>query len=152
VGAINLQNDISDWLKEGIKQMAGKQEKVEVNQKEILQVDFNKAKNKLSKLYDLQLEGNIDKEMFLIKQKELTENITTLESRLVILNSDKQKAVKKAEDIFGLIGSLEKLYNRADNFEKAQILKFLGKDYIFEGRDIKAKYRVPFNYFAHASI
>ncbi|MDR1087643.1 MAG: hypothetical protein LBL16_05385 [Endomicrobium sp.] len=37
---------------------------------------------------------------------------------------------------------------KADDCKKTQILKFLGINYILEGKNIKPTYRLPFNYLA----
>jgi hypothetical protein len=111
-------------------------------------MEYDKTNRKLSKLYDSQLEGKASERMFITKQKELKEDMIKLKSQLDCLNVNKEKIVKKAEETFEVMKSVENLYNIADNFEKADIIRLIATSYVLDGKKIKIRYKPPFNYLA----
>ncbi|MDR3306624.1 MAG: hypothetical protein LBS61_03015 [Endomicrobium sp.] len=117
-----------------------------------MQRKYDKVNKKLIRLYDLQLEGKANVDMFVIKQNELTQEIArvSLKSQLDSLNADSWKAVKKSEETFAVINSVENWFKVADDYEKADILRLIGTGYILDGTEIKPTYRMPFNYLVSA--
>ena len=117
---------------------------------EVLKADYANIYQKLSSLYDLQLEGKGNSEMFSIKEKELSEQLKSIKKAMETCGMKYESIVPRAKETFLAINNLEQIYNMADNFEKAKILKLLANQYTLEGKEIKVDYKEPFCYFAQA--
>ena len=112
--------------------------------------DYTQAYKKLNRLYDLQLEGRGSLEMFSIKEKELTEELSLLKKAIDECGTEYEKVIPRAQETFTAINNITEIYNMATNEEKAKILRLLANQYTLEGKEIKVDYKEPFCYFAQA--
>jgi hypothetical protein len=74
----------------------------------------------------MRLDGIKNEEIFSIKEKELTEELATLKSKLSYCEADSQKVLQNAHRMLNIVNNLELRYRTADNREKSHILRFLG--------------------------
>ncbi|MCI7044616.1 MAG: recombinase family protein [Spirochaetes bacterium] len=148
VKTISISKDFGGWLLDGISQISTQQGQLTENRRKVLQDDYNKTKGKLSKLYDFALEGQLNHDMFAQKERELNNTLQTLQNSLDAMGKDKTEIFGKAHQTIELLSNLSNLYEKADNFEKANILKLVGNYYILDGREIQADFRLPFNHLA----
>ena len=117
---------------------------------EVLKADYANIYQKLSRLYDLQLEGKGNSEIFSIKEKGLSEQLKSIKKAMETYGMKYESIVPRAKETFLAINNLEQIYNMVDNFEKAKILKLLANQYTLKGKEIKVDYKEPFCYLAQA--
>ncbi|MBR2921973.1 MAG: recombinase family protein [Alphaproteobacteria bacterium] len=147
---IAIPEYVSDWLQKGVAEFAKTKEKSRKKTLDILKSDYTQAYKKLNRLYDLQLEGRGSLEMFSIKEKELTEELSLLKKAIDECGAEYEKVIPRAQETFTAINNITEIYNMATNEEKAKILRLLANQYTLVGRDIKVDYKEPFCYFAQA--
>ena len=147
---ITFPSHITQWLEKGVAELAKKQEASSKSTMEVLKADYANIYQKLSRLYDLQLEGKGNSEMFSIKEKELSEQLKSIKKAMETCGTKYESISPRAKETFLAINNLEQIYNMADNFEKAKILKLLANQYTLDGKEIKVDYKEPFCYFAQA--
>ena len=146
----SLPCGVRQWLEKGIAEMAKKNETSAKDTMAVLKADYDKTYQKLNRLYDLQLEGKCNSEMFGIKEKELTEQLRKIKSAIDSCGGKYENVVPRAKETFSAIENLESIYKLADNTEKAKILRLLAYKYTLDGREIKADFKKPFCYFVQA--
>ena len=149
IKAISMPESVSSWIEEGIQEISKQQGNIKTNKKEVLQKEYDRASKKLSNLYDLQLEGKIHSDMFYIKEQELSQELATLKSELTYCEVNSQEVYQKAHKTLEIVNNLELRYKQANNHEKAHILRLLGVNYVLDGKNVKATYRLPFNHLAN---
>lgn len=147
---ISFPSDITQWLEKGISELAKKNEASSRDTMSVLKNDYDKTYQKLNKLYDLQLEGKCNSEMFGIKEKELSEQLSKIKNAMASCGKKYEDIAPRAKETFFAVNNLESIYDLADNTEKAKILKLLANKYTLEGKEIKADLKKPFCYFAQA--
>ena len=151
VDQITIPAEISDWLKDGIAQIAQTAESVKKNQRAVLTEEYRKAQGKLSKLYDLRLEGRLNQSVLDQKEQELNEEISHLEQQLKTCGCEEKQVVQRTNETLEMIKHLGILFRKADNYDKAKILRLLGESFILDAaNNIKTQYRMPFNFIAEA--
>lgn len=148
VEEVTMPEEAADWLKAGLKVKLGQAAKLGDSKRKSLQNEHDLALAKLNRLYDIQLAGNMNPEIFKAKEKELNESLANAKIGLEACAKDPRQLMQEADDTLQLMTGLHTLYQKADNHEKANILKFLGQGYVLDGKEIKPDYRVPFNLLA----
>jgi len=148
VEGVTLPGEVAQFLKRGLKDRLGKLANLTQNRQKNLQAEHNKTFAKLNRLYDLQLDGNINPEIFKAKEKELNEKLVAAKVQLEACVKDPKAVLKEADETLQLMTNLYPLFQKANYEEKAKILKFIGREYILNGRKIKPVYRQPFNILA----
>lgn len=153
VEAVALPKSLSECIEEGLKEIAKKKTLMIGNKKDILQADYNATLSKLKKLYALQLEKEMNKiETMLFEQtkNELTEKITDLQSELDNYSDNPARTLDKALKTLEILSDIDERYTKADNYNKAKIVKFITETNKLYGKEIKTTYRQPFNFLMQA--
>lgn len=149
IKAVSLPPEFAGWVEDGIKEIAKTQENINKNKKDVLQRDYIKTQKKLNNLYDLQLDGVFNKDMFRLKDKELSEDLARINSELASCKTDAEQVYTRVHDTLEMATNLEGLYNLANHGEKAQILRLLGASYTLDGKNaVKPVYKAAFGLFA----
>ncbi len=151
VDKIVLPAETVTWLKEGIAEMAKQAESVKNHQRTTFETELKHAETKLSKLYDLRLEGTGSQEMWNRKEQEINAEIARIQQALQAMGTDPATIVQKSEETLEIVSNLGTLFRKADNFDKAKIVRMLGENFVLdEHNDIQTQYRMPFNFIAEA--
>ena len=150
VRGISLPIEVTKWLEKGMDTLIKQNTESSAPTIEILKKDYDVIYKKLSRLYDLQLEGKCSSEMFCVKEKELTSKLQEVKTIIDSYGKKHEDIMPKAQKVFSAINDMPHLYNMANNEEKAQILKLLANKYILNGKEITPEYKAPFCYFAKA--
>ncbi len=151
VDKIVLPAETVTWLKEGIAEMAKQAEAVKNHQRTTLETELKHAETKLSKLYDLRLEGTGSQEMWNRKEQEINAEIARIQQALQAMGTDPATIVQKSEETLEIVSNLGTLFRKANNFDKAKIVRMLGENFVLdEHNDIQTQYRMPFNFIAEA--
>jgi hypothetical protein len=95
----------------------------------------------------LKIDGGITDEMFICKEKEYQAELITLKGQLNSVEKVNPNFYEDGCKILELSNSLHRLYLKANNQEKAHILKLIASNYIFNDVSICPSYRKPFSFF-----
>lgn len=151
VNQIVLPAGITAWLQEGIAEKAKHTESIVKNQRSTLEAELKHAETKLSKLYDLRLEGTGSQEMWNRKEQEINAEMTRIQQALQAMGTDPAQIVQRSTETLEIVSNLGTLYQKADNFDKAKILRMLGESFVLDNTNtIQPQYRMPFNFIAEA--
>ncbi|WP_428898576.1 recombinase family protein [Parelusimicrobium proximum] len=151
IKAVSLPSEFAAWLENGVREVAQQQEQIKKNKKELVQREYSHAQKKLNNLYDLQLDGMGNKDMFRLKEREISEDLAHLQSELAGLEVDTQEICDRAHNTLQIATNLEALYNIADHTEKAHILRLLGTSYMLDGKNtVTPNYKGAFELLAKA--
>ena len=145
---VTLSGRIVNWLQESMRAIS--QDTVVMQQKRLnsLKAQLEKAKNRLSRLYDLKLDGEIDNNMFKIKENEYKTRIIESESKIRKSENINPNFYEDACKTFELAKGLHSQYIQGDYAQKAKILKFIGSNYTLIGEKLIPAYKKPFDIFA----
>ena len=151
VDKVVLPAEITAWLQEGIAEMAKQAESAKADQRTALETALKRAETKLSRLYDLRLEGTGNQEMLNVKEQEINAEIARIQQALQAMGTDRVQIVQRSTETLEIVSNLGTLFQKADNFDKAKILRMLGENFVLdEHNDIQTQYRMPFNFIAEA--
>lgn len=151
VNKIVLPADMTAWLQEGIAEKAKHDEAVAKHQRSTLEAELKHAETKLNKLYDLRLEGTGSQEMWNRKEQEINAEMVRIQQALQAMGTDPAQIVQRSTETLEIVSNLGTLYQKADNFDKAKILRMLGESFVLDDTNtIQPQYRMPFNFIAEA--
>jgi len=152
IKAVTIPKSIGNMIREGIEVIATENDTINKSRLSILNKDLSKSKTDLNKLYEQQFnDTNISdskKQFYINKENELLSKISMLEEELTKIGNSKDIILDTNETLVDLLTNLNKLYEVSDNYEKAQIIKFiLQMSKLTPNNEIIPTYRKPFDIF-----
>lgn len=147
VEAVTLPDDKVDWFKENFRQRYKNTAETARNRLLRLQSEHDKVNTRLSKLYDLKLDGGISEEMFASKEKEFQTELMTLKGQLNSVEKVNPNFYEDGCKILELSNRLYPLYVKSNYQEKAHLLKLIASNYLLNDVSIAPSYRKPFSFF-----
>lgn len=151
VDAVVLPPELAEWLKEALKQLVEQKEAVSEQQRKTLEREYQEMQAKLSRIYDYRLEGVGTPEQWNRKEDEINANMAQVQSALHAMGADAGQVVKQGTETVELVENLSTLFEKADNYDKAKILRMLGEEFVLDRENhIKPIYRLPFSLFVEA--
>ncbi len=148
VRKITLNEDITEWLIEGLKERSKNVLKLQENRYNSLKNQYEKVNNRISRLYDSKFDGDINEEMFGVKESEYKGQLIEIKSQIDSVQAINGDAYEYGYKTFELSNKLYRQYVRANYEDKARILKFIASNYVLEGVSLCATYRKPFSFIA----
>jgi len=148
VKAVTLPDDKIDWLKENFRQRYKNTAQTAQNRLLRLQSEHDKVNTRLSKLYDLKLDGGINEEMFASKEKEFQTELMTLKGQLNSVEKVNPNFYEDGCKILELSNRLYPLYVRSNHQEKAHLLKLIASNYRLTDVSIIPTIRKPLSFIA----
>lgn len=145
---VTLSEEKANWLKEAFQERHQNTYQNVQNRLLRLQTEYNQAKTRLSKLYDMKLDGGISDEMFKSKENEYQTGLITLKSQMDSVEKINPNFYEDATKILELSKSLHSQYLKADHYEKANLLKLIASNYTLNDVSVCPTYRRPFSYIA----
>ncbi|HHT9107121.1 MAG TPA: recombinase family protein [Candidatus Wunengus sp. YC63] len=145
---ITLDNEIAEWLIEGLKEHKQNNFELQENRYNALNDQYGKIKKRLSKLYDSKFDGEINEEIFKAKEVEYKNQLTEIESQMDGLQVIGRDFYELGHKTFELSKMLYSQYVRANYEDKAKILKFIASNYTLNDVSLCPKYRKPFDIIA----
>ena len=145
---ITLTEDIVDWLKEALKESSKSILALQENRLNSLKSQYEKVDQRLSRLYDSKFDGEINEDVFKVKEEEYKNQLIEIKSQI-----DSSKAINPNfyEDgckTLELSKCLYSLYVKANYEEKAKILRFVASNYALNNATLYPTYRKPFDIIA----
>ena len=145
---ITLPNEITEWLKEGLKERNKDNSLLQENRLASLQIQYERTNNRINRLFDMRMDKEIDESDFKTKENEYKTQLIEIKAQV-----DSAKAVNPNfyEDgckTLELSNRLYSMYVKANYEEKAKILKAVASNYSINDVTIIPTYRKPFSLFA----
>lgn len=150
---IKLPNNVLNELQKELKSSKGAERKFYAQEIKKLREEQDKLKEKLNTLFDLRLDGELDRETFDLKRNEIQVKINRLKNKVT--------AHEKADNSFDetLLGLLDIATQAGNIFERSQnldlkrlLLKFVFESLTLTEGILSYKLKFPFNEFANSNI
>ena len=150
---IRLPNEIVTELQQELKSSKGAEHKFYTQEIKKLREEQDKLKQKMNNLFDLRLDGEIDRETFDQKRNELQVKLNRLKNKVT--------AHEKADNSFDetILGLLDiatqagYIFDRSQNLElKRLLLKFVFESLTLTEGVLSYKLKFPFNEFVNSNI
>ncbi len=148
VRKITLNDDITEWLIEGLKERSKNVSKLQENRYNSLNSQYNKVNTRLSRLYDYKFDGAINEEMFNVKEDEYKSQLIEIKSQIDSVQAINPDIHEYGYKTFELSNKRYRQYVRANNEGKAKILKFIASNYTLNDLSLDATYKKPFSFIA----
>lgn len=103
---------------------------------EKLEEDIKKNKQKLEKLFDLYLEGEVEEKLYKKKRTELEEKIDEMSMLFSSYQKTGIELLKKSEFLFELCEKASSLYLRGDVNEKRNLIKIVCSNLYYDGENV----------------
>lgn len=145
---ITLPDEITKWLKEGLRERHKDVSLLQENRLASLQIQYERTNNRINRLFDMRMDKEIDETDFKTKEGEYKAQLIGIKTQI-----DSAKAVNPNfyEDgckTLELSNRLYSMYVKASYEEKAKILKAVASNYTINDITIAPTYRKPFSLFA----
>ncbi len=150
---IKLPNNVLNELQQELKSSKGAERKFYAQEIKKLREEQDKLKEKLNNLFDMRLDGELDRETFDLKRNEIQVKINRLKNKVT--------AHEKADNSFDetLLGLLDIATQAGNIFERSQnldlkrlLLKFVFESLTLTEGVLSYKLKFPFNEFVNSNI
>ena len=150
---IKLPNNVLNELQQELKSSKGAERKFYAQEIKKLREEQDKLKEKLNNLFDMRLDGELDRETFDLKRNEIQVKINRLKNKVT--------AHEKADNSFDetLLGLLDIATQAGNIFERSQnldlkrlLLKFVFESLTLTEGILSYKLKFPFNEFVNSNI
>ena len=150
---IKLPNNVLNELGQELKSSKGAERKFYAQEIKKLREEQDKLKEKLNTLFDLRLDGELDRETFDLKRNEIQVKINRLKNKVT--------AHEKADNSFDetILGLLDIATQAGNIFERSQnldlkrlLLKFVFESLTLTEGVLTYKLKFPFNEFVNSNI
>ncbi len=144
VRRVTIDKEKADWILEALHHDDKKAANTQEKRMETLQKEHDRAKARLSKLYDCKFDGDIDNDVFTLKEEEYKRQLFDVKSQTESAKIINPNYIDDARRILELSKRLFSLYLKADYDEKAQIAKLIASNYSLADQTLCPTYRKPF--------
>ncbi|MDP8217300.1 MAG: recombinase family protein [Candidatus Theseobacter exili] len=148
VESVTLPEDMADWIAQGIKEISKDRFRVQEVKIKRLKGELALLNARLSKLYDMKLDGEIEDGMFKSKEAEFKSTIAELTIAVSYAEKENRDYFETGRQTLELSKRLHKQYVRADGINKAIILRFIASNYTLNDASLSPAMRKPFSIFA----
>ncbi len=131
-----LPTDALDIVKRCLKNEMESQNYYNETRIKELEKDIEKTKNRLNKLFDLYLDGEILEEIYKQKNKELQNMLDEYLLRYSSYTKTGVELLKLSEGLFELCKDAKKLYLRGNIEERRRLLKILCSNFYYDGQEV----------------
>jgi len=145
---ITLSDEITEWLKEGLKERHKDTSLLQENRLAALQNQYDKTNNRLNSLFDMRLDREVNDETFKIKENEYNTQLIEIKTQITSAKAVNPNFYEDGCKTFELSNRLYSMYVKANYEEKAKILKAVASNYTITDVTIIPTYRKPFSLFA----
>ena len=103
-----------------------------------------RTEGRLSRLYDLRVDGDIDDAMFKAKEYEYKSQLTDIDTAVEEGQNVNPRIYENGCKILELSNCLFPMYLRSETQDKARILRLIASNYVLGGLTVSATYNKPF--------
>ena len=143
---ITLSNNVVDWLKEGLRERSRSTVESQEIRLNALRTQEERINTRLSKLFDLKIDGDMDNDVFKAKEQEYKGQLFEVRAQRESVKAINQNFYEDGCKTLELANRLNSLYLKANYEDKAKILKFVASNYTLNDITLYPVYRKPFNF------
>ena len=154
ISSLIVSKDVIDVINEGIKMTSQERDNIEKQKKEMLTKEISKAEKELKKLCDTKYSAeynninDYEKKYIDNKMNSLIEDIGIQTRELEAMGANTEEILDKSQKICDILSDLKRVYDIADKYEKANIVKFVLKlSKLNADNKILPTFREPFDMF-----
>ena len=144
VRRVTLSREQCGWVKDILHESKSRQFKSQEKKMSALLSQKDRVEKRISNLYDMKLDGNIDDHIFRFKENELKGQLIDINSTIEHSQNINPNFFEDGCKILELSNRLFPLYLRSDSTDKARILRLIASNYLLDGVTINATYNKPF--------
>ena len=144
---VTLPKELTEWLKEALREHSKSTHKLQENRLHSLEKQHERVNTRLSKLYDMKLDGEVLDDMFAIKDNEYKSQLIELKSQDDAAKNINSNAYEDGCKTLELSNRLHPLYVRANYQEKAKLASLVSSNYTLNDVTLSPTYRKPFSFF-----
>ena len=134
--SFKLSDETLKMARKGLKNEFENQNYYNETRIKSLENDVEKAKNRLNKLFDLYLDGEVLEEIYKKKSTELQNEIEDMSMRLVSYTRTGFELLCYSESLFELCTMASELYLRGNTSEKRDLLKIVCSNFYYDGENV----------------
>ena len=144
---VTLEADVVEWIKEGLKDSCKNSSRLQENRLSPLKNNYDKANNRLSKLFDMKIDGEITDDIFKTKENEYKGQLIELKAQMDNTKAVNPNFYEDACKTLELSNRLYSLYVKANIEDRAKIASAVASNYSLIDVTLYPTYRKPFSLF-----
>lgn len=148
ISNISLPKDMVNWLEKGLKERFGRKALEMKSKAASIKEEHDKTYAELSRWYKLKAETEMLPKIFTDRETELKSKLELLENNLKETNKEPKENLEETSKVLEMTRNIGKIYAKATNSQKVEILKLVGSKYIINGKNMTVEYRKPLNILA----
>ena len=113
-----------------------------------LRAELSKIENRITRLYDSYLDGDVTKDFYKKKNDELKKQRRHANTQLEAIDSADDNFYENGLNIMNLVRNAAELFESSEMEEKRRLLKLLLQNLVLENRELRWKYKKPFDLMA----
>lgn len=146
VRRVSISEDKVKWVKNALAESKGSHVRAQEQKMSSLLTQKAKWEGRLSRLYDLRVDGTIDSDGFGSKKTDYETQLAGIESAIKQNQTINPNFFEDGCKILELSNRLFPLYLKSDAEDKARILKLIASNYTLSDLTISATYVKPFSF------
>jgi len=144
-----FNNQENRYLQKAVKSKYGELEVLKENKLEILKMQLEQCRRRLSKLTDFFVDGVIDQEIFINKKNSLVIEENKLQKEISGFDEIQRTALTKAEQFLELVNQAYLSYQWGTEVEKRELVKFVTSNFSVREKSVFIKLNLPFEIVAN---
>jgi DNA invertase Pin-like site-specific DNA recombinase len=132
------------YLQQAVKNKYGEIEVLKENKLQVLRIQIEKCRERLSKLTDFFVDGVIDRELFVEKKNNLVIEEQKLQREINSFDEIQRAALTKTEQFLELANQAYLSYQWGTEEEKRELVKFFTSNFFINGKSVLIKLTLPF--------
>ena len=139
------------YLKKAIKSKYGELELLKENKLQILNMQLEQCRVRLSKLTDFFVDGVIEQEIYLNKKNALVIEEKKLQDEISGFDEIQRTALTRAEQFLELVNRAYLSYQWGKEEERRDLVKFVTSNFFVRGKSVLIKLNLPFEMVVNRS-
>ena len=152
VKMVTLPPEITEWIKEALREHNKNTLQSSEQHYNSLKSQYEKIQKRLSRLFDLRIDCKIDDDLYESKEKEFNNQLIEIKSQMEDIKAPNPNFYEDGLRTFELAERLNYLYDRANNEEKAQLLKLIASNFTLIDGNLHPAYKKPFSFIAEGHL
>ena len=146
---ISLTTEQKEWIIQALKESNIDEQEYSKERIEKLNIQCQKLRDRISKIYLDKLDGIIAEEFWLEKHNEWTSDLDRLQNLIKAHDKANKNYLELGIQFLSIIENVKDLYFKQDNFEKVKLLKILLSNCTIKNETIDYIYNKPFDILAN---
>ncbi len=148
---IQLPAEIIEWTKLAIQETHSKEIEYQALQRQTLEKRYRTIQNKINKVYEDKLEGQIDLEFWSQQNNRLQQELATIESQIAQLRTIKESNMNQGIQLMELAKQAPTLFQHMTTDEKRELVNLVLSNPRIENGSLRYDLKKPFSMFANVT-